>query len=95
MTDLPRLLRRLPYLFYALALILGGWRFLNEWTLIETTYAQVNDISFETPSFNMAHAVGRSAALYWGFAEAAYMVANGAMLQILIAIYDKMKGPAQ
>lgn len=93
MTELPRLLRRLPYVFYAFALILGGWRFFNEWTLLEASYSQMSGINFETPSMNMAHAAGRSSAIYWGFTEAAYMIANGATLQVFIAIYDKMKGP--
>jgi len=92
MSGLPDFLRRLPYVFYALALILGGWRFLNEWIVVETTYsAAVGD--FSAPAFSLAHSAGRSAALYWGIADLVYLSASAAMLQVLIAIYDKMKGP--
>ena len=94
MSQLPSYVRKLPFLFYALALILGGWRFLNEWIVIETTYgAVVSD--FSDDSFNQAHSVGRSAAIYWGLADLIYLSASAAMLQVLIAIYDKMKGPSE
>ena len=92
MTELPHLLRRAPYFFYALALILGGWRFLNEWSLIEATYSQT---PFGDDSFNFAHSVGRSSAIYWGVSEAVYIASSGAIVHVLIAIFDKMKGPAQ
>jgi hypothetical protein len=92
MNGLPNYVRKLPYLFYALALILGGWRFLNEWILIESTYAAtVGD--FGDTSFDLVHSAGRSAAIYWGVADLVYLSASAAMLQVLIAIFDKMKGP--
>jgi hypothetical protein len=91
-SGLPNYVRKLPYLFYALALILGGWRFLNEWILIESTYAaSVGD--FGDNSFSLVHSAGRSSAIYWGVADLVYLSASAAMIQVLIAIYDKMKGP--
>jgi hypothetical protein len=36
-----------------------------------------------------------SGALYWAFVEAAYMIANGAVIHVLIAIYDTLKGSAE
>jgi hypothetical protein len=92
MNELPTYLRKLPYLFYAAALLLGGWRFLNEWIVIESTYGAVT--GFGDESFNMAHSGGRSAAIYWGVSDFVYLCASAAMLQVLIAIFDKMKGSA-
>lgn len=94
MTQLPTFLRKLPYLFYALALIMGGWRFLNEWIAIETTYGATVGLS-DDPAFNLTHSVGRSSAVYWGITESIYIVSNGAFLHVLIAIYDKMRGPSE
>ena len=94
MIQLPEYVRRLPYVFYALALILGGWRFLNEWAMIESAYGTMN-VGFADNSFNMAHSAGRSAAIYWGVADFVYLSASAAMIQVLIAIFDKMKGPAE
>ena len=93
MSQLPNLLRRLPYLFYALALILGCWRFLNEWAMVETTYS-ASPYAMED-SFGFMHTLGRSGAFLSGFSEAAYLIANGGIIHVLIAIYDKMKGPAE
>lgn len=92
MTGLPSYVRKLPYLFYAMALILGGWRFLNEWIAIESAYGAIAG-NFDDDAFNMAHSGGRSAAIYWGVADLVYLSASAAMLQVLIAIFDKVKGP--
>ena len=94
MTELPDYLRRLPYLFYALSLYLGGWRFLNEWVMIESAYGALN-AGFGDDSFDLAHSAGRSAAIYWGVSDLVYLSASAAMIQVLIAIFDKMKGPGQ
>ncbi len=89
MTQLPILLRRLPYAFYTLAVLLGLWRIFNELSLVEASYAYAASVGgLENSRF-----VARSAAVYWGFVEAAYMVSSGAFIQVLIAIFDKMKGP--
>ena len=87
MTHLPRNLRRLPYAFYALAILMGIFRFYNEWTAVELT----NTYGDGGPMVNL----GKLVALYWALAEAAYMVGTGAMLQILIAIFDKVKGSGE
>ena len=94
MSGLPNYVRKIPYLLYALALILGGWRFLNEWILVESTYAAtVGD--FGDTSFSLVHSVGRSAAIYWGLADLVYLSASAAMIQVLIAIFDKLKGTGE
>ena len=94
MSGLPNYVRKLPYLFYALALILGGWRFLNEWILVESTYSAAGG-DYGDPSFDLMQNSGRSSAIYWGFTDLVYLSASAAMLQVLIAIYDKLKGPEE
>ncbi|GMN01377.1 hypothetical protein [Erythrobacter sp. MTPC3] len=91
MTELPILLRRLPYAFYTLALLMGLWRVFNELSMVEASYTYAGAIG----GLESARFVSRSAAIYWGFAEAAYLISSGAFLHVLIAIYDKMKGPAE
>lgn len=85
MTTLPQFLRRLPYVFYFLAVIIGGWRYFNDWMTASAAMQYADDAG-------PMKTIARSTALYWGAAEAAYMVANGAMLHVLIAIYDKVQG---
>ena len=84
MTTLSRNIRRSPYAFYALAVFMGIFRFYNEWTAVTI-------IGDGGPMANL----GIMVALYNAFAEAAYMVGTGAMLQILIAIFDKVKGEGE
>ncbi len=91
MSELPILLRRLPYAFYTLAVLLGCWRIFNELSMVESAYAYADAVG----AFENARFVGRSTAIYWGFVEAAYLVSSGAFLHVLIAIFDKMKGPAK
>ncbi|MEE4289653.1 MAG: hypothetical protein V2J14_09810 [Erythrobacter sp.] len=89
MITLPNFVRRLPFVFYALAIFLGGWRFLNEWYVASASmqFAPGGD------EFDRIRLMARSNALYWGISEAAYLLSSGAMLHVLIAIHDKMKGP--
>lgn len=86
MTKLPQILRAVPYVFYALAVILGGLRFYNDWMTAKLSYGSNID--------GLAELSG-PVALYWAMTEAAYLVASGASLQVLIAIHDKMKGAAE
>lgn len=84
MTHLPQMLRRLPYLFYALAVLFFAWQLANQWATLSLTYQYGDDGGM--------HALGKSMALYAASTEAAYMFANGALVHVLIAIYDKVKG---
>jgi hypothetical protein len=84
MITLPRNLRRMPYVFYVLAVLLGVFRFYNELTTLELANQYGDGGPYER--------LGKLVGLYWALAEAAYMVGTGAMLQILIAIFDKVKG---
>ena len=89
MTTLPQFLRRLPFVFYGLAVIFFVWNLGNQWVTL-TAMGQYAD-----PSLEGVMAYQKSVALYGAFVEAAYMLANGAMLHILIAIFDKLKGTAE
>ncbi|WP_299192755.1 hypothetical protein [uncultured Erythrobacter sp.] len=89
MTELPPFLRRLPYVFYTLAILVGAWRVFNEISMINATYAYAGDVG----GFDDARWIARSTAYYWGFVEMAYLVSSGAVIHVLVAIYDKVKGP--
>ena len=89
MTTLPQFLRRLPYVFYALAALFFVWNLGNQWFTL-TTMGQYAD-----PSLEGVMAFQKSVALYGSLLEAAYILANGAMLHILIAIFDKLKGSGE
>jgi hypothetical protein len=86
-SHLPHYLRQLPYVFYALAVVLFVWSLANQWLALTAMENFSYSVYEDVPTFQ------KSSALYGAVAEAAYMAANGAMLQILIAIFDKMKGP--
>jgi hypothetical protein len=86
MRILPQFLRRLPYVFYAVAAVLFVWELANQWFGLSLTY-QYADFSGDAMS-----SLSKSIALKAAFADAVYMVANGAFLHVAIAIYDKVKG---
>ena len=88
MSGLPTVVRRLPSVFYFLAVVFGLWRIWNEWSLVESTYLYAEAVGDQ---FRSAHFVARSTAIYWGFVEAAYLTGTGAMIHVLIAIYDKLE----
>jgi len=90
MSQLPDALRRLPFIFYALAAALFVWNLANQWFLLSSMS------SFAGESLDgIVTGAQKSTALYGAVVEAGYMVANGAMLQILIAIFDKLKGTGE
>ncbi|MCR2833735.1 hypothetical protein [Parerythrobacter lacustris] len=91
MSALPQFIRRMPQVFYALAVVFCLWRFWNEYAVLSQTLAYESAANSGTPLRQMA----MSGALYWAFAEAAYMVGTGVMIQVLIAIFDKVKGAAE
>ena len=91
MKQLPDFVRRLPYVFYALAFLMGGWRFFNEWSVASASmqFAPAGD------EFADMQMLSRSNAFYWGFADFVYIGASAAMLHVLIAIYDKLAGVSE
>lgn len=84
MKPLPKLVRRLPYLFYAFAVVFAAWRFYNEWTSASLSFQYAQDVGPIGP-------LAKSTALYSGLTDAFYMLANGAVIHVLIAIYDKVR----
>ena len=86
MTQLPQLLRRMPYIFYGIAVLLFAWNLGNQWVNITTM------MGFTDPTMQGVEAYQKSLALYSAFTDSIYMLANGTFLHVLIAIYDKMKG---
>ncbi|MBE5072917.1 hypothetical protein IM511_01200 [Erythrobacteraceae bacterium E2-1 Yellow Sea] len=89
MTKLPHFVRRLPYVFYALAVVFLVWNLGNSWVSMS------NMMTYPDPSLEGIMAYQKSLALYSAFLEAAYLLANGAIIHVLIAIFDKLKGPAE
>jgi hypothetical protein len=86
MSVLPQYLRRAPFIIYAVGALVFVWNLANQWLLLNANpYADVTMDSLET--------LQKSSALYDATVELIYIVVNGALLQVLIAIYDKMKGP--
>ena len=90
MIQLPDALRRLPYVFYALAAAVFVWNLANQWILMSAMSSFAGEMLDGTVT-----GAQKSAALYGAVVEAAYMVANGAMLHVLIAIFDKLKGTGE
>ena len=84
MSALPQLLRRSPNIFYGLAVVFAIWSIANGW-LEMTTYAGIDD-----PTLEGIMNLTKSKLLYQAFLEAVYLVASGALIHILIAVYDKL-----
>lgn len=82
---LPALVRRLPFIFYGLAVFLFVWNLGNQWMNLTTM------MGYADPTLQGAMAYQKSIALYAALSDAAYMVANGAIVHVLIAIYDKVQ----
>lgn len=87
MIELPQFVRRMPFVFYALAVIFFVWYLANAWLGISSAFG------YGTPGIEEIENYQKSISLFGAFQEAAYMVANGAIIHVLIAIHDKMKGP--
>jgi hypothetical protein len=82
MNNIPRLLRRSPLMLYVAAIVLFAWYLGN-------TYAEL--VALSQPSYGVEGlaTLVKSKALFEAAREAIYIASSGAMLQILIAIYDK------
>ncbi len=78
------LLYRLPSIFYGLAAIFFVWSLANGFWELKLT--QPYGDSADTMS-----AFAKSKYLYQASLEAAYMVANGAVIQVLLKILEKLK----
>lgn len=83
MTTLPKMLKRAPQLFYAAAAIYFVWHLGNIYVELVTTPQIANGLE------GVAGLV-KSKALFEASLESLYLIANGAMLQVLIAIHGKL-----
>ena len=83
MTPLPKVLRRAPQIFYTAAAIYFVWYLGNTYVELVTMPEIANGLE------GVAGLV-KSKTLFEASLEALYLVANGAMIQVLIAIYDKL-----
>ena len=84
MSTLPVLLRRSPHIFYGLAVIFAVWSIVNGWGEM-STYAGYGDPTLE----GVMH-LSKSKVLYQAILEGAYLVASGALIHVLLAVYDKL-----
>jgi len=84
MTRLPDFLRKLPYAFYFLAALMFVWTLANGW-LETVVYGALPD-----PTFPSLQTYQKSFALLQALERAAYLVSNGAIIHVLIAIFDRL-----
>lgn len=85
MTDIPRALRRSPQFIYAAACLLFAWYLAN-------SYFEFIALPQMPDGLEGVAALMKSKALFEATREALYLASSGALLHILIAIYDKEKG---
>ena len=86
MSGIPDLVRRLPLVFYIAAAGLFVWQLGNAYVEMGML---AGDAGFDEQVGAMS-GLAKSRALQYAVQESLYMVANGAVLQVLIAIYDRM-----
>ena len=86
---LPIALRRLPFVFYGLAVLFFVWGLANFWLGLNALGL------YPDAALEIALILQKSDALYRVSLESVYLVSAGAWLHVLIAIFDKMKGSAQ
>ena len=91
MTRLPSLLRFAPFALYGWAVVVALSYFLSAWAIMEQAAYQFDSGS---DAFGVLQNLVQSQAFVSGISEGAYMATNGALIHVLIAIYDKMKGVA-
>ncbi|MBP6362081.1 MAG: hypothetical protein KA233_00740 [Novosphingobium sp.] len=86
MSGIPDLIRRLPKVFYVAAAVMFVWQLGN-------AYAEMSMLAGGSGFDEQVGAMtglAKSRTLQYAIQESLYMVANGAIVQVLIAIYDRM-----
>lgn len=83
MSAIPKALRRAPQFFYVAAAIYFVWYLGNTYVELVTMPEIANGLE------GVAGLV-KSKTLFDASLEALYLIANGAMIQVLVAIYDKL-----
>lgn len=84
MTALPNLIRRMPFIFYGFAVLFFVWNLVNQYF----TMAAMNP--YTDPMMEGVMNLEKSSALYQALLESTYIVANGVLIQVLIAIFDRL-----
>ena len=87
MTALPDMLRRLPFVFYGFAALAFVWSLGHAWLTLSDMGQHAD------PTLEGVFTFQKSVALLQDSLEASYLVGTAAMLQVLIAIFDKLKEP--
>jgi urease accessory protein UreE len=84
MTGAQGYLFRLPQIFYALAAIFFAWSIGN-------TFWEMSFTHTYSPSDDPMLAMMKSKSLHMAALEAFYMVANGAIIHVLLKIFERIK----
>jgi hypothetical protein len=92
MKILPKPLRIVPVVFYVAALFVWIYTVWSNWAVMQSTTEFAN---LDPDRAGQLAAIVKSEPFVRGFIEASYMFANGAVIHVLIAVYDKLKGPAE
>ena len=87
MRALPKILRYAPGAFYVAALVVWIFTVWSNWTLMNSGQEFPN---LDPDRAALAASIIKSEPFVRGFIEAAYMAANGAILHLLIAIFDRL-----
>ena len=78
------MLYRIPKIFYGLAVIFFAWSIGNAFWELSATHAYA-------PSDDLGVSLLKSKALYQAGLEAAYLAGNGALIHVLIKIWEKVE----
>ena len=78
------ILHRLPSIFYGLAAVFFVWSLANGFWELKLTQPY-------TPSTDPMVAFAKSKYLFQASLDATYLVANGALIHVLLKVLDKMK----
>ena len=87
MKGLPDTLRRLPFVFYGFVALSFVWSLAHAWLTLSEMGQHAD------PTLEGVFTYQKSVTLLQASLEASYLVGTAAMLQILIAIFDKLKEP--
>ena len=92
MTNVPTWLRVAPFMFYGWAVVVLVFQFVSASAILEQASTH---FGMGVDAFGVFKHFVSSQVFVQAISEAAYMAANGAIVHVLIAIYDKMEGPSE
>ncbi len=88
MSDLPDLLRRLPRLLYLAAVVTFVWKIGNSY--MELSAAARGAGAGLDEAMGSLVLLQKSKLLFFAVQDALYLVADGAIVQVLISIHDRL-----